>query len=91
MSRWTARLRKGAEADLNVLDKTIRRRILEKVAWLEENFDDILPRSLSNKLSKYYKLRVGDWRIVYVVGQKQQEISVVAIDHRSDIYGRNFS
>ena len=73
---------------MNSLDKPIRQRILEKLFWLEANFDDILPRSLSNKLSRYYKLRVGDWRIVYLVIQEAQEISVIAIDHRKDIYNR---
>src|SRR3989344_3651920 len=67
---------------------SVRQRILEKLFWLEANFDDILPRSLSNKLSRYYKLRVGDWRIVYLVIQEAQEISVIAIDHRKNIYNR---
>ena len=88
MPSWTLQLKKGAEKDLNNLDRSVRQRILEKLFWLEANFDDILPRSLSNKLSRYYKLRVGDWRIVYLVIQEAQEISVIAIDHRKDIYNR---
>ncbi|MEK7622030.1 MAG: type II toxin-antitoxin system RelE/ParE family toxin [Patescibacteria group bacterium] len=90
MSFWTVRLKKGAEEDLNSLDKPIRRRVLEKLFWLEGNFDDILPRSLSNKLSRYYKLRVGDWRVVYIVKEETREVSVIAIDHRKDIYGRMY-
>ena len=88
MPSWVLRLKKGAEEDLSNLDASVRQRILEKLFWLEENFDDILPKSLSNKLSRYYKLRVGDWRIAYLVIQEMQEISVVAIDHRKDIYNR---
>lgn len=88
MLNWTLRLKKGAEKDLDNLDRSIRQRILEKLFWLEANFDDILPKSLSNKLSRYYKLRVGDWKIVYLVIQETQEISVIAIDHRKDIYTR---
>ena len=88
MPSWTLRLKKGAEKDFNNLDRSVRQKILEKLFWLEANFDDILPRSLSNKLSRYYKLRVGDWRIVYLVIQEAQEISVIAIDHRKNIYNR---
>ena len=88
MSFWTVRLKKGAEKDLKDLDTSIRQRVLDKLSWLEENFDDILPQSLSNKLSRYYKLRVGDWRIVYLVIQEKQEVSIIAIDHRKNIYNR---
>lgn len=60
MSRWAALLKPGAEDDLAKLDKPIRRRVLEKIDWLEDNFDDILPRPLSNELASFYKLKVGD-------------------------------
>ena len=66
MPSWVIRLKKGAEKDLNSLDKPIRQRILEKLFWLEANFDDILPRSLSNKLSRYYNLKSASLSISFV-------------------------
>ncbi len=86
MPLWIIRLKKGAEEDLSGLDKVVRIRIFEKLAWLEENFDNVLPQSLSGKLSGYYKLRVGDWRVIYLVNQETKEISIIAIGHRKDIY-----
>ena len=39
---------------------------------------------LRGTLSGYRKLRVGDWRIVYRVVDKQ--IRIIAIDNRKDVY-----
>ena len=86
MSDWIVRLKKEAEENLAELDKSVRYRVLEKLGWLEENFDDILPLALSNELAGYYKLRVGDWRAVYIVNTGVKEIVVVVIGHRKDVY-----
>ena len=86
MSDWVVRLNKVAEIDLAKLDKSVRQRVLDKLGWLEENFDDVLPRPLGNELVGYYKLRVGDWRAVYTVEPEVKRILIVAIDHRRDVY-----
>ena len=85
---WAVKLKSGAEEDLSCLDKPIRKQILNKLSWLEENFDNIMPLALSQNLAGFYKLRAGDWRVVYKVNIKTKEINVVAIDHRSNIYDR---
>lgn len=90
MSRWVVLLKPGAENDLARLDRHIRRRVLEKIGWLEDNFDNLLPKPLSNELARLYKLRVGDWRIIYSAEERAREVSIVAIDHRSKIYSRSF-
>ncbi|MCK4233696.1 type II toxin-antitoxin system RelE/ParE family toxin, partial [candidate division WOR-3 bacterium] len=33
-----------------------------------------------------YKLRVGDWRIIYTVNQKTKVITIHMIGHRKEIY-----
>ena len=91
MFRWNVILEKGADHDLAKLDKLIRQRILEKIEWLGSNFDDILPQTLSSNLSQFYKLRVGDWRVVYAVTANLKTISIVAIGHRKNIYKRRLS
>ncbi|WP_096894553.1 type II toxin-antitoxin system RelE/ParE family toxin [Candidatus Scalindua japonica] len=53
--------------DLSRLDKPIIRRILKKVSWLSNNFDSITPESLSGDFKGSFKLRLGDWRVVYTI------------------------
>ena len=51
--------------DLSKIDKTVAERITDKLTWLSENIDNITPLPLKGDLSGLYKLKVGDWRIIY--------------------------
>jgi len=51
--------------DLSKIDKHIAQRISDKLMWLSKNFETIVPLPLSGKLVGFYKLRVGDWRVIY--------------------------
>lgn len=44
--------------DLEQLTSTIQQRILIKIRWLAENFDNVTPQALSAELSGLFKLRV---------------------------------
>jgi mRNA interferase RelE/StbE len=36
-----------------------------------------------------YRVRVGDWRIVYEVDDERRRVVVIRIAHRSDVYRRH--
>jgi len=69
---------------LQNLDKPIAKRILNKISWLSQHFDNITPEALSGELVGTYKLRVGDWRIVYTI--ELDLIVIQAVGHRKEIY-----
>jgi len=73
--------------DLEQLDNQIQSRIIKKIIWLSENFEDITPLALSAKLASSYKLRVGDYRIIYEFSEVDENITILKIGHRSEIYG----
>jgi mRNA interferase RelE/StbE len=73
--------------DLEQLDSQIQSRIIKKVVWLAENFEDITPLALSANLAGSYKLRVGDYRIIYEFSELDESITILKIGHRSEIYG----
>ncbi|MCE2905011.1 MAG: type II toxin-antitoxin system RelE/ParE family toxin [Anabaena sp. CoA2_C59] len=54
-----------ALADLEKLTKSVCQRIVNKINWLAENFDQITPQPLTADLSGFFKLRVGDYRVIY--------------------------
>ena len=72
--------------DLSKIDKTIAERITDKLTWLSENIDNITPLPLKGDLSGLYKLKVGDWRIIYDIDHKEKVITVHKIGHRKEIY-----
>ena len=75
-----------AVEDISRLDKVIAQRILTKIRWLSENFDDLTPEVLTGEWEGLFKLRVGSYRVVYTVSQKDQLVTVHLIGHRRDIY-----
>lgn len=54
-----------ALADLEKLRKSVCQRIVNKINWLAENFDQITQQPLTADLSGFFKLRVGDYRVIY--------------------------
>jgi len=68
------------------LDGEIARQVLDKLNWLERNFDSIIPKRLSADLSDSYKLRVGDYRVIYDFNRRNSMISIYRVEHRSKAY-----
>ena len=73
-----------ALANLDELDQIIRERVLTKVTWLGKNFAGVVPENLHRDLKGLYKLRVGDYRVVYSI--RNNFITIEKIGHRRDIY-----
>jgi mRNA interferase RelE/StbE len=71
---------------LESLTSTIQERILRKIRWLCESFDEISPQPLSANLSGLFKLRIGDYRVIYSFDNETQYITVHKVGHRRDIY-----
>jgi mRNA interferase RelE/StbE len=77
-----------AIADLEKLSSTVRDRLLRKINWLATNFEETSPLGLKANLAGFYKLRVGDYRIIYDIEVENQRIVIIRIGHRSEIYNR---
>ncbi len=70
--------------DLGKLDKPIAQRILKKINWLSGNFENITPEPLSGQFKGTFKLRIGDWRVIYTV--EGPTLIIQFIGHRREIY-----
>jgi mRNA interferase RelE/StbE len=83
---YEIRILDAATHDLAKLDAAIARRIVNRVRWLAENLDEIKPEALTGNLAGFYKLRVGDYRVVYEIVQSEEMIIVHLVGHRREIY-----
>lgn len=83
---YTVRILKTASRELSRLDKPIAKRIVERIRWLAENLDNAKPKALKGELAGLYKLREGDYRIIYEVIRKEKAIIIHSIGHRREIY-----
>jgi mRNA interferase RelE/StbE len=87
MASYKVVLKPSVEKDLRSVPKTTIQRILTQIDTLAE---DPFP-SQSAKLSgarNLYRLRVGDYRIVYGVHGEEKIIIVQYIRHRREAYQR---
>jgi mRNA interferase RelE/StbE len=75
-----------AIADLEKLTQTVRERLVKKINWLAENFDQVNPQSLTADLSGFFKLRVGDYRVIYEFNREEEIIFIDRIGHRREVY-----
>ena len=77
-----------ATQELAQLDKPIGRRIVERINWLAANLDTVKLEALTGDLAGFYKLRTGDYRVIYEILHEEKTIVIHAIGHRSEIYRR---
>ena len=84
MASYNVGLRASAEKELRKIPATDLARIIERIAALAEN---PRPEGVS-KLSgeERYRIRQGDYRIVYAIDDDEKAVLIVKIGHRRDIY-----
>jgi mRNA interferase RelE/StbE len=78
---------KVAEKDLTKIDKFIAQRIFKKIFWLAESSEFINHEQLSAQFKSFYKLRVGEYRVIYTIEKDNTDLILIhMIGHRSEIY-----
>jgi mRNA interferase RelE/StbE len=72
-----------AAKEIQKIEKQIRTRIIESAKQLCKN-PDKLGKPL--KQSDYWRLRVGDYRVIYEINQNKKQVVILFIGHRSKVY-----
>ena len=75
---------KSVKKDFRKIPKLEVSKILNEIAYLAKN-----PRSSKTKKlkgEKLYRLRVGNYRVIYDIKDNLMLVFVVKLGHRSDIY-----
>jgi len=86
---WKIEIKPTAEKSYHKLAKRTRKRIKETLLKLEESNNPLLQknvRALTGQLKGDYRLRVGDWRILFTPDKQQKIIYVYAILPRGQAY-----
>ena len=86
MDTYRVRMLRGATRELALLDKTSGRRVLQRIRWLSEHIELTMLKALKGELSGLYRMREGDYRIIYQVLRKENLIIIHSIGHRKDVY-----
>jgi len=83
---YTIRILKPASRELEKLDRSIAKRVANRIQWLSENVDSTKLFPLKGELQGLYKVREGSYRIIFEILKSERMIIIHAIGHRRDIY-----
>ena len=81
---YTVRVISSARRELDRLSASIFRRLNNSILRLEQQ---PRPRGAA-KLTGYelYRLRVGDFRIIYSIDDETREVTLIRVGHRREVY-----
>ncbi len=74
-----------ASKQLESLDRSVAKRIHEKVGQLYQNPERYVEKIVRNP---YYRLRVGDYRVILDIQNEMVRILILKVGHRSNVYER---
>jgi len=84
VSRYRVEVRPAAARQLRKLDPDIRPRVQGAIELLAQ--DPRPPASRPLRGRPGFRVRVGDWRIIYTVHDDVLLVVVIALGHRREVY-----
>jgi mRNA interferase RelE/StbE len=76
---------KSAHKSFEKLPVLIQKSIIKQIDFLPTSYENSDIKKLKG-YSDLYRLRVGDYRIIFSINKQTQQIRISAIGHRKDIY-----
>jgi mRNA interferase RelE/StbE len=77
-------IKRSATKELEALPTTYRRRIAAKIQHLSTEPRPVGAEKLSGE--EKYRIRQGDYRVLYEIDDPARTVTVVRIGHRGDVY-----
>lgn len=82
--RYTVCIKRSAEKEMDRLSARTFERVAEVILRLER--DPRPPGTQKLRGVQDYRLRVGQYRILYVIDDRERVVEVIAVGHRRDVY-----
>ncbi len=84
MASYNVLIKRSAAKELEVVPLKDRRRLIARIETLAENPRPEGVQKLSGE--EKYRLRQGDYRVLYEIVDEDLIVTVVRVGHRRDIY-----
>jgi mRNA interferase RelE/StbE len=83
---WAVTYTADALTALSRMDRVIAKRIRAKILALAQA--PLAPNNNAKRLTgiEAYRLRVGDWRVIYTLKHRTLTVIVIRVGHRSEVY-----
>ena len=77
---------RSAEKELEKLPTRTVRKIFGALEDLSQNPRPVGSKKLVGQKENLWRIRIGDYRIVYTFNSKENKVCVVKIEHRQGVY-----
>ncbi len=85
MASYKVTFKASVAKDLRRLDRLAVHRVLRVVESLQDNpFPTSSKKLLGSEHT--FRIRVGDYRVIYIVNKQGREIEIQRVRHRRDVY-----
>ena len=81
---YTVRIKRSAEKEMDRLPARTFERVTRAILGLERNPRP--PGSQKLRGVQDYRLRVGQYRILYTIDDHERVVEIIAVGHRRDVY-----
>ena len=78
-------LKRSAERELDHLAEPTASRVLKRIAALTDNPKPFGVQKLVGE-EDLYRVRVGDYRILYSIDDRAKQVEIVSVAHRREVY-----
>jgi len=82
---YEVRIISSAEKEMNRLPAIAHARLSKRILSLGNNPRPRGVRKLSGR--EEYRLRVGDYRILYIIDDRNHAVTILSVGHRREVYG----
>jgi mRNA interferase RelE/StbE len=83
--KYTVIISRASQKVINRFDGDMHARIIRKLETIEDNPRPVGIEKLAGP-DNLYRVRVGDWRIVYAIQDRNLVVLVVKVAHRREVY-----
>jgi len=84
VARYSLEFKRSVQKDVRAIPKRDLQRILGRIEALRD--DPRPPGSVKLSGEEYYRIRQGDYRIVYEIIDDRLVVVIIAVGHRRDVY-----
>jgi mRNA interferase RelE/StbE len=84
-AEYTITFARSARKELEKLDPAIINRIFPVIESLSQNPRPSQCKKLSG-LQNLWRIRIGEYRVIYQISDKQKAVDIIAMRHRREAY-----
>ena len=85
VAKYSLEIKSSAQRELNRLDNELFARIDRKILALADNPRPAGCKKLRGRKDQW-RIRVGDWRVVYIIDDTRTLVSITRVAHRREVY-----